>query len=74
VGIPADRQARLFERYYRAHEGHPDDRGGFGLGLDLAREIVSRHGGRIWFESEAGSGSTFFFALPLAAEVPSASA
>ncbi len=74
VGIPPERQARLFERYYRAHEGDPDDRGGFGLGLDLAREIVSRHGGRIWFESEAGTGSTFFFALPLAAEVPHAAA
>ncbi|HVP66150.1 MAG TPA: PAS domain-containing sensor histidine kinase [Anaeromyxobacteraceae bacterium] len=74
MGIPPERQERLFSRYYRAHEDDPDDRGGFGLGLDLAREIVSRHGGRVWFESEAGTGSTFFFSLPLAAEAPRASA
>ncbi|HTP50914.1 MAG TPA: HAMP domain-containing sensor histidine kinase [Anaeromyxobacteraceae bacterium] len=70
LGIPPERQRQLFRRYYRAHEGDPDDRGGFGLGLDLAREIVSRHGGRVWFESETGSGSTFFFSLPLAPEAP----
>ena len=70
MGIPPERQERLFSRYYRAHEDDPDDRGGFGLGLDLAREIVSRHGGRVWVESEAGSGSTFFFSLPLVSEAP----
>jgi signal transduction histidine kinase len=74
LGIPPEKQARLFERYYRAHEGDPRDRGGFGLGLDLAREIVSRHGGRVWFESAAGTGSTFHFSLPLATEVARASA
>jgi PAS domain S-box-containing protein len=74
LGIPREKQARLFERYYRAHEGDPRDRGGFGLGLDLAREIVSRHGGRVWFESAAGAGSTFHFSLPLAQEVARASA
>ena len=69
VGIPSDRQSRIFERYYRAHAGTPQDYGGLGLGLDMSREIVARHGGRIWFESEAGSGSTFSFSLPLAPEV-----
>jgi PAS domain S-box-containing protein len=66
VGIPADRQARVFERYYRAHAGTPQDYGGLGLGLDVSREIVARHGGRIWFESTPGEGSTFTFSLPLA--------
>jgi two-component system phosphate regulon sensor histidine kinase PhoR len=74
VGIPPERQARLFERYYRAHEGDPEDRGGFGLGLDLARAIVERHGGRVWFESQEGAGSTFFFSLPVAEEVPDVTA
>lgn len=64
VGIPADRQPHVFERFYRAHAGTPEDYGGLGVGLDLAREIVARHGGRIWFESAPGRGSTFRFSLP----------
>jgi signal transduction histidine kinase len=64
VGIPAERQARLFERYYRAHAGRPDDYGGLGLGLEMSRDVVERHGGRMWFESEPGAGSTFHFGLP----------
>lgn len=66
LGIPRDKQARIFERYYRAHAGTPEDYGGIGVGLDMSREIVSRHGGRMWFESEPGAGSVFSFALPLA--------
>ena len=66
LGIPLDKQARIFERYYRAHAGTPEDYGGIGVGLDMSREIVSRHGGRMWFESEPGTGSVFTFALPLA--------
>lgn len=68
LGIPADRQARVFERYYRAHAGKPHDYGGLGLGLEMSREIVRRHGGRMWFESEDGVGSTFHFSLPVAGE------
>jgi two-component system phosphate regulon sensor histidine kinase PhoR len=68
LGIAPERQERVFERYYRAHAGTPDDYGGLGVGLDVAREIVARHGGRIWFESEPGAGSTFSFSLPLAPE------
>jgi signal transduction histidine kinase len=66
VGIPPERQDRVFERYYRAHAGTAEDRGGLGVGLDTCREIVARHGGRMWFQSEPGTGSTFLFALPLA--------
>ena len=65
VGIPKDRQARIFERFYRAHTGTPHDYGGIGIGLHLTKEIIVRHGGRIWFESEEGKGSTFYFSLPL---------
>lgn len=68
VGIPRERQDRVFERYYRSHAGTPDDRGGLGVGLDTCREIVARHGGRMWFQSEPGTGSTFLFALPLVTE------
>lgn len=68
VGIAPERQPRLFERFYRAHAGTPEDYGGLGLGLEMSREIVQRHGGRMWFVSEQGKGSTFHFAVPLALE------
>jgi PAS domain S-box-containing protein len=67
LGIAPERQAHVFERYYRAHAGTPADYGGLGLGLEMSREIVRRHGGRMWFESAPGVGSTFRFSLPLAA-------
>ncbi|TAK32744.1 MAG: PAS domain-containing protein [Chloroflexota bacterium] len=66
VGIPEDKQSRIFERFYRAHTGTPYDYGGMGVALFISREIIARHGGRMWFESEEGKGSTFYFSLPLA--------
>lgn len=72
VGIPSEKQGRVFERYYRAHAGTGEDYGGFGVGLEMSREIVSRHGGRMWFESAPGEGSTFSFTLPLADGTPDA--
>ena len=65
VGIPKEKQAHIFERFYRAHTGTPYDFGGMGTGLYIAREIVRAHGGRMWFESQEGKGSTFFFTLRL---------
>ncbi len=65
IGIPADRQDRLFERFYRAHAGTPADYGGMGIGLHLSREIIARHSGRIWFSSAEGEGSTFSFSIPV---------
>jgi PAS domain S-box-containing protein len=65
LGIPSERQAHVFEPFYRAHAGTGRDYGGLAVGLDISREIMARHGGRIWFESAPGRGSTFFFALPL---------
>jgi len=69
IGIPADQQNRIFELFFRAHAGTPDDVGGLGIGLFLAREITIRHGGAMWFESEEGRGSTFYMRLPRV-EVP----
>lgn len=65
IGIPADRQARIFERFYRAHTDTEYDRGGVGIGLHLGRRLVERLGGRMWFASRQGHGSTFYFTLPL---------
>ncbi|MCU1293732.1 MAG: multi-sensor signal transduction histidine kinase [Bryobacterales bacterium] len=62
-GIPAEDCARLFERFYRgAHAGHGTK--GTGLGLAICREIVTRHGGEIWVESEPRRGSKFRFTVP----------
>ena len=68
VGIPADKQRHIFERFYSAHTGTPYDYGGMGVGLFISREIITRHGGRMWFESEERKGSTFYFSLPLKGE------
>lgn len=66
VGIPLDRQPRVFERFYRAHASTlARHAASLGVGLHLSREFVVRHGGRIWFESREGEGSTFYFSLPL---------
>lgn len=72
MGIPKERQSQLFERFYRAHAGLETDRGGMGIGLHLSEQIVQRHGGRIWFESEVGQGSTFSFSLELAQQAAQA--
>jgi two-component system, OmpR family, phosphate regulon sensor histidine kinase PhoR len=66
LGIPTDRQAQIFERFYRAHIGTPFDYGGLGVGLYISRQIMQLHGGDMWFESEEGEGSTFYFSLPVA--------
>jgi signal transduction histidine kinase len=65
VGIPAERQGQIFERFYRAHADTEHDYGGMGIGLYYSRELIARHGGRMWFESERGRGATFSFSLPL---------
>ena len=65
-GISPERQARLFERFYRAREPGTDHIPGTGLGLSLVKTVVERHGGQVWFESEPGVGSTFGFWLPAA--------
>ena len=65
IGIPAHQQTLLFGRFARADNARAYGLGGTGLGLYLCRELIERHGGRIWFESAEGQGSTFFIALPL---------
>lgn len=65
MGIKAQDLPSLFTRYYRVQSEHTKHISGFGVGLYLSAEIVGRHGGRIWAESEKGVGSTFYFTLPL---------
>ncbi|HEX4514060.1 MAG TPA: HAMP domain-containing sensor histidine kinase, partial [Polyangiaceae bacterium] len=64
-GIPEESRAHVFEAFFRANAGAPDDVGGLGIGLFFVREIVVRQGGSISFESTMGVGSTFIVTLPL---------
>ena len=64
VGIPEDKLEEIFSRFYRVDETK-SQASGLGLGLYLSQEIVSRHGGTIWAESQPGEGSTFWIRLPL---------
>lgn len=65
IGIKPPDIHRIFDRYYRVENKHLRHVSGFGIGLYLSAEIIKRHNGKIWVESESGKGSTFFFSLPL---------
>ena len=64
IGIPLGERERIFRKFYRAESTTRDGAGGTGLGLFIARELVTAMGGRIWVESEEGGGSSFAFELP----------
>jgi len=66
IGIPAEQQPQLFERFVRASNVHNYHIPGTGLGLYVCRELVERHGGHIWFQSTEGVGTIFFVTLPMA--------
>lgn len=66
IGIPPDDRDKIFERFYRAANRSEVNAPGTGLGLAIAREIVDKHGGKIWLESELGKGTTFHFVVPAA--------
>jgi PAS domain S-box-containing protein len=65
IGIPLEQQSLIFGRFVRADNAREAEISGTGLGLYISRGLVEQHGGRIWFESQEGKGSTFFVTLPL---------
>ncbi|NJO20496.1 MAG: HAMP domain-containing histidine kinase [Spirulinaceae cyanobacterium RM2_2_10] len=66
TGIPDDKLAVIFERFQQVDPSDSRQRGGSGLGLTICQQIIDRHNGRIWAESQLGVGSTFYFTLPQA--------
>jgi signal transduction histidine kinase len=69
VGIPADEQTMLFERFFRSTNATAQAIPGTGLGLTIAKTIVERHDGTIGIESEEGAGTTVRVTLPVRARV-----
>jgi signal transduction histidine kinase len=65
LGIPADQQNMIFNKYFRAKNAATAEIEGTGLGLSLVKTVVEAHGGKVWFQSEEGAGSTFGFWLPV---------
>jgi PAS domain S-box-containing protein len=68
IGIPATERDRIFRKFYRAESTARDGAAGTGLGLFIAKELVTAMGGRIWVDSTEGEGSSFSFELPVARE------
>ncbi len=71
IGIPPADLTRIFEEFYRADNARATERDGTGLGLAFAKQVVERHGGRIWAENNPTGGSTFTFTLPSRPSEPS---
>jgi len=65
IGIPVDEQDRVFSRFFRASNAMKMDPNGTGLGLYIAKSIVEKHGGKVWFTSEENKGTTFYCAFTM---------
>ncbi len=65
IGIPRDKFHLVFQEFQQVDSSSTRRYGGTGLGLPVSKRFVEAHGGRIWFESEEGVGSTFYVALPI---------
>lgn len=68
IGVPPAEAEKIFTRFYRVQELNPT-LAGLGIGLYISREIIERHHGKIWLESEPSRGSTFYFQIPDRLEV-----
>ncbi|MCX6712317.1 MAG: ATP-binding protein [Candidatus Vogelbacteria bacterium] len=65
IGIPASETDKVFQKFFRASNAIKKEPDGSGLGLFIARDIIEKHGGAIWFANHQGEGTAFSFTLPL---------
>ncbi|HTK05280.1 MAG TPA: ATP-binding protein [Candidatus Eisenbacteria bacterium] len=72
IGIPKADQSQMFRKFFRAENALKSAVTGTGLGLYFCKQVVELSGGRIWFESEEGKGTTFIITLPLKPPAPAA--
>ena len=63
-GIPKEAHDKIFKKFYQVDASLTREKGGSGLGLSICKSIIESHGGKIWFESDVGKGTTFAFTLP----------
>lgn len=70
IGISAEEQIKIFEKFFRSEDEQARQASGTGLGLNIAKYLVELQGGSIWFESEFRQGTTFHFTMPVAGGEP----
>ena len=71
IGIGPNELQHIFAEFRQVDATVTREYGGTGLGLSISKKFIEMHGGRIWVESKAGEGSTFFFCVPLRVGEPS---
>ncbi|MCX8062588.1 MAG: ATP-binding protein, partial [Anaerolineales bacterium] len=65
VGISAEDQPKIFQKFFRSEDPKVRENPGTGLGLNITKYLVELQGGQIWFESQLGIGTTFYFTIPV---------
>lgn len=65
IGVPENKQKKIFERFYRVEGGENSSISGLGIGLHIASEIIKRQKGQVGVKSTPSQGSTFYFSLPI---------
>jgi len=65
IGIPEKEKEKVFKKFYRSEKAMALSTGGSGLGLFISKAIIEKSGGKIWFQSQKGKGSIFYFSLPI---------
>jgi signal transduction histidine kinase len=66
IGISPEDQKRIFQQFFRSEDNQVRETTGTGLGLSITKKLVEMQGGKLWFESELGQGTTFHFTIPTA--------